>query len=408
MDKILLKDIRGGQWLFRFDGAGRLCYSKNGSAEHILAGDATEEFDLATDGEGNFHLVVQTADGSLIYLTYDFNNWKKYVILQSKSNRSAMSGFKIFVAEGKIHCFYKLLFKGKAMLVHHIFSPAEPPGEPNVVAYMAASESFSCAMDTDSSIHIFYFDEARLFHYKVYGADGYTDSSLPVEDDIRDICCICGEGGLHLLYTANVKAYCTLIYYNPNAGERKIISFGDSNISACCVYTEGKNVHVQWRERTRCYRCSSADGGVTFKKPAPIPEGRGKLASTIRLRSAHNPKGLECDRRIVSGTDVWEGAAHTSGKDDKIHTPAKNDYNIIEAAYPDEMKIMQSKIRENEKELIRLNAIISTLSDKISALTKNSVKAPPPSPTPQTELLSGEDVGEVDMKNYQLFKNILI
>ncbi len=409
MDKILLIDRQGDKWIFNCDSKGRLCYSKNGENEQILINNAKEDFDIITDTDGNFHLVVQTLDGNLVCLIYDFDNWKKYIILQSRSDRINMSKFKLFCHNGKTHCFYLLESGGKTMLVHHIFTASSPSVTPEVISYADTSKDFTCCMDTNGDIHIFYFNENSVLQYKLYSSNRYTDLTLPVEDDIKSIYSVY-DNGIHLLYTAKVKSYYTLIYYNLNAKERKIISFGDSNISSNCIYTHGNDIFVQWRERTRCYQCSSDDGGTTFKKPSFIAESKFKRTETIRIRSKSNPNCENADRCIIlsgNGTvDILNakqciGAQTIPNPHNKNHKPEKNDYNIIDGAFSDEIKMMQSKIRENEKELIRLNTIINTLSDKLSTITR-------PAPTIKEEssetTLDENKIGEINMENYELFK----
>lgn len=411
MDKILLNDRQRRQWLFTCDGKGRLCYSRSGSARQILQSDIRDEFDIITDEQGNFHLVVQAEDGSLIYLTYDFSNWKKYVILKSRSGRSVMSGFKLFITGGKVHCFYTLALDGKSMLIHHVFTSSEPAATPDVISYTEPSKSFSCALDADDNIHIFFFSESGVFQYKIYKNGECTDHTLPVEDDIKTISCIC-DGDIHLLYTSKMKSYYTLIYYNLTVGERKIISFGDSNISSCCIYAHEKSIFVQWRERMRCYQCVSHDNGAAFKKPVHIAESRSRRTDIVRIRSSNNPSVFRADRCIAlsdgNTVDILNavqciGTHLPPNPNEKNHKQEKNDYNIIEAAYADEIKLMQSKIRENEKEIIRLNTIINALSDKVSALSK--IPVPSPASAEKTDTISSENVGEINIENYEIFKN---
>lgn len=406
MDKIHLSDIKGAQWVFQCDDKGRLCYSIDGAPKQILQNDATSEFDIITGQRGDFHLVLQLSDGSLVYLTYDFSNWKKYVILKSKSNRSSMSSFKLFMIHDKIHSFYVLDLNGKSMLVHHIFSTDGQSTTPDVIAYTDSGKNFSCAIDSDCNIHIFFFDESGKFHYKIYDGSVINDRSLSVEDDIKSISAI-SDGNIHLLYTAGMKSYCTLIYYNLSAKERKIISFSDSNISAAYVHIKNGNVFAQWRERTQCYQCISADNGISFKKPTHISDPRGRRADTIRIRTERNPLGYYADTCIHT-SDGTKNSAIGKAVTRSRHTLKENDYNIIDGAYLDEIKIMQSKIRENERELTRLSTIVNAMSDKISALAKSSAKATlpsAPSNMPPQELLSGDDIGEVNLENYELFKN---
>ncbi len=406
MDKILLNDIQGAQWIFQCDGKGRLCYSTNGAPKQILQADMGGGFDIITDGVGHFHLVLQSTDGSLIYLTYDFTNWKKYVILKSKSNRSIMSRFKMFSVENRIHCFYVLTINDKSMLVHHVFSPTEQSATPQVIDYVDSAKSISIAADGKGALHIFFFDASGKFNYKLLRRGKAEDCRLETEDDIKSVCCICDDA-IHLLYTAKIKNYYTLIYYSLSAKERKIISFSDSNISEIHIFTKGKNLFLQWRERTRCYQCTSSDGGNSFKKPVHITEGRGRRTETVGIRGEQNPLCHGADRCIAL-TDGERINPMNAAEIKPIsrtvrNTSKENSYNIIDGEYSDRLKQMQSKIRENEKELVRLNTIISSLSEKISAIAKSAAASPPP--VQQMRTGDSGDIGDINEENYKLFNN---
>jgi len=425
MNKILVSDRNRESWMFFCNTKGDLCYEKDGK-ENILQSGVYEYFDIITDKGGNFHLIVQDSTGSLIYLTYNHKNWRKFVILNSKSARSCMSKFKLFILNGLLHCFYILDFDGKQMLTHHIFSSTQEWREPFVISRTDSSKSFSCCADLRGDIHIFFFDEDGKFRYRIYSTRTlkYEDSSIPVEDDIKNIYSICSsESELHLLYIARIKSYYALIYYNTLQRERKIISFSDISAADICMYVSDNSVYVQWRERQRFYQCKSEDKGATFKKPTPINETKNKRAISIKLRQPYNPNCFNADLCIAltseDRVDILSACACLGSYKENIadniacenHKSEKTDYNIIESISDEEVRFMQSKIHQNEKEIIRLNTIINTLSDKISCLAKSSAvptqkktdlsdNKPFECPTPPNE-----DGSVVNEENYELFKN---
>lgn len=368
MDKLILYDKTKEKWLFFINEAGQLCYLKN-STEQILITDVCPYFDISTDENGNFHLVTQTLEGNLIYLTYDFENWKKFVVLSSKTKENTMTDFKIFIIERHIHCFYILHTKDKDMIIHHIFGADSNHATPKVIDY---GKSFSCAFSKSKGLHIFYFDESEKLRYKIYSNGNYTESSLSIEDNIKNIYPLCDENGsLHLLYVAKMTSFYTLIYFSD---ERKIISFGEAAPNRFCFYIKGKNIVIQWQEGLKSYSCESDDGGCSFKKPVPIPDSKTKRAKPIRVRTPFNPLGTCRDLCIVPSEenvidlnfdDIFENMPSQNHKKEKSY------YNIKEVDFKNSIKSMSRKIAENEMEMAKIRSHLSDITSKISVLEKS-------------------------------------
>lgn len=395
MDKIILHDKLKEKWIFFVNEKAELCYIKD-NQEQILQSGVCPFFDLITDENGNFHLVTQDSKGSLIYLVYNFENWKKYVILNSKTAENSMKNFKIFVCRREIHCFYLLCFSGKCMLVHHIFSPDEPSVTPKVID---SCKNFSCAMDVNGTIHIFYLSDEDKFSYKVFTEGNYHDDKLPTDDIIKDIYPICdAEGNLHILYIAKMTSFYTLVYFSK---ERKIISFGENPPSDLCLTKKDKGIVVQWRERSGYYQCSCADGSLNFKKPTVISESKFKKASPVKLRLAYNPSCICTDKYIALSNGNNFDIPYITANKERVniqtnHKNKKSDYNDIDGKFDEKIKKLQSKLKDTENEILKLNSIISTLSDKISCMEKSNI-------APVLQLTGNVEKNE---ENYQAFENM--
>lgn len=368
VEKILLTDIHGYKWTF--ESHKRLCYSKNDIPTQVLLGDSSDEFDIITDEKGNFHIVTQDSEGNMVYFTYDFINWKKFTILRSKSGKMNMNGFKMFIDSEKVHCIYVLESNGKNMLIHHIFSPSDEVTTPKVIDCINGC-NFSCAMDEAGTIHIFYVNEKEKAIYKIYNGSMYTEVSLPDEESVRGIYCIY-HSRLHLIYTAKMKAYRTVIYYNPVNKEKKIINFSDGNITNCTVYGNGNNIYIQWVERMRLYQCVSEDGGETFKKPTVL----NKKEELIRIRDCANPYVMHVDRCAGYVLPPPKSVNHT--KKEKVYNDKADDIE----------KLRKAIIMQNER--------IIQLENEIKKL-KNTKKS-------DTELKSTA-LGEINEENYKAFQN---
>lgn len=393
MDKIILYDKLKNKWIFFVNEKAELCYLKD-NQEQILQSGVCPFFDLATDENGDFHLITQDSKGSLIYLVYDFENWKKYVILNSKTKDNTMKNFKVFIYHGEVHCFYLLCYGGRCMLIHHIFSPGEPPATPKVID---SCKNFSCAMDPSGAIHIFYADDEDKFYYKVFDGN-YRDEKFLTDDIIKEIYPICdAEGNLHILYIARMTTFYTLIYFSK---ERKIISFGENPPSELCLTKKDKGIVIQWRERTGYYQCYCTDGSLNFKKPTVIAESKLKKASLIRLRMAYNPTCVCVDKFITLSNGNDFDIPYISTNKEKVniqtnHKNKKSDYNDIDGKFQEKISKLQSKLSDTEKEILKLNSIINTLSDKISCMEKSSIQ-------PVLKLTGNVEKNE---ENYEAFQN---
>lgn len=368
VEKILLTDIQGSKWTF--ESHNRLCCTRDNESPQILLNESSEEFDVITDHNGNFHIITQDSKGNMVYLTYDFVNWKKYIILQSKSGKTNMSGFKLFIHSEKVHCLYILDSGGKNMLVHHIFSPDNDATTPKAIAYVKDND-FSCAMSETGIIHILYISESGEAQYKIYKDGIYKDEHLPEEESIKNIRCIY-HNGFHIIYIAKMKTYRTIIYYNPESRSKKIINFSDGNISDCAIYGNGNSICIQWIERLRLYKCVSDNDGETFKKPVIM----NRKEEFIRIRSGSNPYTMHTDRcaGYISPTPS------SNDKKEKVYNDKAEDIEFLKKA----ILMQNEKIQRLESEI-----------DKIRSMSYSK----------ENTELKCDTVGEINEENYRAFQN---
>lgn len=396
---ILLFDKTDCEWQFSCTQKGELIYSKNGENNQILLSNATDEFDLITDIDGNFHLVAQTADGNLVYLIYDFKNWKKYNILNSKSGNTAIKNIKIIFVGEKIHCFYALSFGGKNMLIHHVFSQNEHGNSPTVISYIASGKEFKIFADTAGNIHIFYFNEKSEFCYKIYDT-AYSDGVFPNNDDVAEICPVYDSDGIsHFLYSARLKSYYTLTYFNSKFKEKKTISFGDSPLRDCRLQIREKNVLIQWRDGPNYYECTSPDKGASFKKPTQFNRNQSKKLS-VRLRSPFNPLCLNADRIFLSPSEKKsrQTILYSKGKKTENKSPVVADGRELE-----HMNEFENKLNDHTRELARLSSSINSISEKLKALEKTfSERA---EKTHSNDIALPNDIGQINEENLKLFSS---
>lgn len=397
MSDILLWDKSGGEWRFMCTQKGELAYTENGGGKQVLLPDATEEFDLITDDDGNIHLIAQTSDGGLVYLIYDFENWKKHIILSSKSKNASIKSIKAFFSNEKIHCFYLLLFSGKHMLVHHIFSQNEKTAPPNVISYADCGKSLAVCADLSGKLHIFYFNDKSEFCHKIYD-NGYSDGTFPTNDDVTEICPVYDRSGtLHLLFSARLKAYHTLIYFNTACKEKKTISFSDSPFKECRMQIRDKSVLIQWRDGGGFYEAVSDTGGESFKKPSPFNKSHSKKIP-VRIRLARNPLCLDGDRIFFSSAERFIHTQATAN----FRNPKSNTKTPTDTQDSEHIKAFEQRLGENARELVRLNVRIDALSEKVKVLEKRFTESETPKGAP---IHFSDEVGEINEENLRLFSS---
>lgn len=387
MARIILKDTVGCFWDFFCNEKSELCYIKN-EKESILQSGVYDDFDIISDEYGNFHIVIQDTSGGLIYLTLSGGQWRRFVILNSRTHEKRMHNFKLFMAGERLHCFYALDSDSKALLVHHVFSAADSTETPSVIDCCTPAEKFCCAFDGKNEFHVFYSNGEGEFKYKIISAAkrSHTDSALEVDDCIISACAVWSGGCLHILYSAKIKMYYALIYYNTLLKERKIISFSDCCSADKCVFAGEGTVFVQWRERMQFYQCASSDGGASFKKPAVISESKGKRAVTVRIRRGASPHCADIDFCIalregsairLPENDIYFGKNNLAkAQSFNSSTPKSSASSHNQSEKGGQAELILAKLMKNERELIRLNTLINNLSEKISCLAREGASAP--------------------------------
>ncbi len=375
--KGFVTDKLNEQWLFYINGHMELCYTKDGK-EQILQAGLRRDFDIIAGKGGDLHITAQTDTGSLIHLVYDYESWRKFTVLGSKSAEGVMSGFRLAEVKGELHSFYILDYKGKTMLVHHIYSASGPSPSPKVIDYADKGSEINICADGDGNIHIFFIGVEGKMEYRIYSptTKGYAEGKINTEDEIRSIFTVFSDvGSMHFLYTARLKSYYALVYLPKDATERKIISFGDSNMADICMSVSGESLCIQWRERGMYYQCISADGGATFKKPTPINQVRGKTLEMIKDVTAHNPQGFGGQWRVAHCKGGEVEFANVIKRENPSHKSRDIAYNNNDG--PREAEIaLSERISKAEREIMRISTSLQSLTDKVAHLTKGLIPSP--------------------------------
>lgn len=378
MERIFVKDKHDEDWIFYINEQGELCYIKDGK-EQILQGNIRRDFDIISGVGKGLHLTAQTDTGNLIYLDYDYNSWHKFTILESKSPEGVMSRFRLLEVGGVLHCFYILDFRGKSMAVHHIYDISVSPAPPKVIDYVSKHSEVAVCGDTDGNIHIFFTGVNGSMIYKIYSpkSGGYSEGKIDTEDEIKSIFPVCTEDNtIHFLYTAQLKSYYALVYLSAKAKERKIINFGDFNVTDMCMLINGNAIQIQWKERGGYYQCTSSDGGTTFQKPSSLNQRKGRPIEFIKTVSIKNPMGFGgnvCGAYYKNGEIEF---VRGNKKEAVNHKSRDTAYNNSDGICKDSS--LAERVARQEREIIRISTALKTLTDKVAYLSNGMISRPIP------------------------------
>lgn len=407
MEEMLVQDIAGSRWLFSCNQQKQLCYQTETGGREILLPDMSGEFDIVTGADGCIHLAAQDSKGTLLYLCYNGETWRKYPILHSKSEQQSIAQLRLFFDGTRIHAFYILQHHGRHMLVHHAFGTDGAANAPQPIGYVHPTRRYCAAADGKQTCHLFFFDEDSVLQYRQFHLSSHTCriADPPLTGQIRAVSAICDKtGALHTVCLAQQKQYYTISYCRAGV-PAKLLSFGVDNIAALAVVVTDKRVAVQWQERYHVYECASCDGGETFSKPCNLSVTKGGGTKLIRARRPANPWGLAVDRCACIGfvplrcdTLFSNATAAPQLPQDYARQP------------PDPLDALQAQLTQTQATVARLQQLVDSLLARQTAQDSPPPPKPPQSeeiPPPQAEI-NPDSVGEIDQENYKLFQQMTV
>lgn len=276
MNKHLLLDVYGTRWTFYTNELNHLCYQRGSAKGEILLKNITAEYDVAIDENGHFHIVLQDAVGSLIYIKYDYNEWKKYVLLKNKHSLPKISNIKIVMADNLPVAFYALEHNGQKLLAEHKIRWGVVTS-PIIIDILSKGAVFDVCLDDERCFHLVYKNEQGNAVYKIapVGAKAFSAVDFPCEHDIVNVRLTHDKySNLHIIYVANINSYHALFYFSTAGRETKGLAFGISPKSDLLLDVSGEMVRARWVDTDRVFECVSKDNGKSFTKPMFIRKGK--------------------------------------------------------------------------------------------------------------------------------------
>lgn len=375
MNELYLTDAYGTKWMFYVNNSNHLCYTRGGIKDEILFKNITNEYDITVDTYGHFHILLEDANGTLIYIKYNYNEWKKYEILKNKSSSPKISHIKLFMADKSPIAFYVLEHSGQKLLAEQKIREGVSTA-PMIIDTLEKGEVLSALLDSERCFHLLYKNELGKATYKTapYGAKSFSSQEFLCEHDLVRTALLEDKSGyIHFAYIANINSYHTVCYYNTKNRLIKSLAFGvNPKVQITLAYSDEK-IYVRWLDGQRVYECVSANSGETFTKPANVQKG----AKSFRIFSG-NSSNLCVSERPISAS-------------------SKMNARTYQNPFPksDETFKIKEKLQKTEDELKSIKEMYESLNNKLNHLTTklDTEKLLPSQPKPyQNEKYKYSDI----------------
>lgn len=387
----------GNEHKFYTDDKKRFVELSGENKESVLLNDVSSEYDGVCTPEGNFHFLIQSMQGELIYLKLENKVWKKYSIFKNKDNECKIKNIKLNFSDSFLCAFYTIEHLGKIMLVKHVFSATNLYITPEIADLTDSKRDFCICTDPKDFTHLFYRDASgrrrEIVYDKGFSKISYNQRSSG--GDIYNLCAVNSTNRIDSAYMSVKKSYTALMYCGEDERKEKIITFGISKNTKPSLYANGDEIVVYWKENHNMMKSESKDGGEIFSKPMLV----GKGTELMRYRGCGMKAGV-----------IWSDySLEKRGKkylENKKAETIDTGRNIMTNRYAGDFTDTSSKElifrlgkiqTEVEKIGVGLERVCGFL-DKLTDLKKESEK--------EISLLN--DIGEKNEENIRLFESMTI
>ncbi|MBE7036124.1 MAG: hypothetical protein E7403_02385 [Ruminococcaceae bacterium] len=161
---------QGKWWHFFMKPFYGLCVRKREGSRfsnfEVLLEEAREDF-CAISSAGGIHVVCQDKNGSILYLFFEGEVWRKKVLLENKEAKVYPKHFQLLSVGGFINLFYTILHKEKHLLIHQILMAEDRP--PTVVDSIRSEfPCFLAQIHSGTDITVLYEKENGIFGSRLF------------------------------------------------------------------------------------------------------------------------------------------------------------------------------------------------------------------------------------------------
>lgn len=368
------------------DSRGCFIQTDETGRESVIMEGISGEFDGICDEGGCLHFLMETNAGELVYLRYDGNVWKKYMLFKSRNSRSGISKINL-IASGDVLCgFYALERRNQVLVVRHIFRYDALFNTPEVEGVTDFRKSIFVCADKRGFVHLFFRGEDGGYTKKVYdvGLRRVYERQNIFEDDIYNLCASDSDSGFVYVYTTVRKGYTALIFKKENSDE-KIITFGIARNATLGVKTHKNEIEIVWNESGTTMCVKSTDSGKTFSKPKADTNKADMLY--MKHRDFENNIDAEGKRKV----NMRESQRYI--KNDMDASEFEKHLKIIEAAV--------NKIGKDTDKICKLLNVITDIKAKSEAINTVMFSSAKPA-----SLNSEDNIGERNEENIKMFESM--
>ena len=285
MYDVVLSEKNVKDKVFSINSLSELTVTSSGGREEVICKNSSVDFDVLAEEGDIISVLLVSLNGSLVYLRYVLGEWKKYILLDSRSGGKKINSIKLIKLNGRIHAFYCIEYEDRMMLVHHISEDDVFSREPVVIDYISAKCSYDICIDESMNIHILYADEDYKIKHTVFvnSRKNYSKSEINLEDEIRSINCAYFCGSVYAVYLSRERDYNVINCLKTENNEKHTIGFGVDALSEPCIFAADDEMYVEWREKGYAFECVS-DASFKFSKPTSL----GRSEKTVKIRCHEN------------------------------------------------------------------------------------------------------------------------
>ena len=402
-----------GITVYSIDTSGRFIQKDIHGNEIIILEAVTPVFDGLTDTDGVSHFAVQGADGSLMYLKSDENEWKKYVLFTSKNKSATITNIILKESNGRLCAFYCMNHGNKRLLVRHVFWADNPYATPHVEDVLDSRTEFHIC-PSSAGFTMFYRGTGGKIYEKTYNKnfDRISASQLTTNEEILHMRTFYNNHSIYCAYTAPRKSYTAVMFrILHSSDEPKVITFGVAKNCIPYIIAFSNIICVQWSENGRIMQSVSRDGGKTFSPPGVLD------TSYEFVRLKFSGRILPFDACICAAQNNIVSIQHIIKKaESDFITRKENSKMSLINSYRDyddsiffikKLSEIESDISRIGDELKNICGFLEKLTDFKAQTNEDTYTRPIKSLTASRKAsLSGTDIGSKDETNIRLFESI--
>ena len=303
--------------------------------EHTqVFGGGRDGFGLFCGKDGITHILCTDHDNKLIYIAYDGEDGKKYVI-SKLSDDIFISDMRLYSIRGRLNLMYSALYNGENMLVHCVLGDRAKPS----------------TVDILEAPHFFIKGE-RVYYTNANGVFGYVVLSDEKPSVFSPMLENAHYGSVH-----NIKGEEKILFVREGGvfldGEEIA---RDVRLEAPVLAEAGDKIYIMWKSGD-FVRYVSAEGGQNFGEPKRFMSTGKSMGIYMAQRGDdffdyygyHNAHELV----LLGNPDIFEKTLEFTAKKEAELERVKGLLNQT-----------QKEVVAAKKEIARLGKVISSLTGK--------------------------------------------